>query len=74
MSNKAIFSEPVFNSTAAFEYLWEELALPVPYDADWHRAEDIIMREEAERVSASAAARRAMEEVLFASYLPASVS
>ena len=73
MSNKAIFSEPVFNSTAAFEYLWEELALPVPYDADWHRAED-IMREEAERVSASAAARRAMEEVLFASYLPASVS
>ena len=73
MSNKAIFSEPVFNSTAAFEYLWEELALPVPYDADWHRAED-IMREEAERVSASAAARRAMEEVLFASHLPASVS
>ena len=62
VSNKAIFSEPVFNSTAAFEYLWEELALPVPYDADWHRAEDIL-REEAERVSASSAARRAMEEV-----------
>ena len=34
VSNKAIFSEPVFNSTAAFEYLWEELTVPVPYDAD----------------------------------------
>ncbi len=62
ISNKAIFSEPVFNSSAAFDYLWEELTVPVPYDDDWQRAEQIL-REEAERASSSADARRAMEEV-----------
>lgn len=62
ISNKAIFSEPVFNSSAAFDYLWEELTIPVPYDDDWQRAEQIL-REEAERASSSADARRAMEEV-----------
>lgn len=62
VSNKAIFSEPVFNSSAAFEYLWEELTVPVPYDADRQRAEQIL-HEEAERASSSMEARRAMEEV-----------
>lgn len=62
ISNKAIFSEPVFNSSAAFNYLWEELAIPVPYADDWRRAEEIL-REEAERTSSSADARRAMEQV-----------
>ena len=39
ISNKAIFTEPVFNSSAAFDYLWEEPTVPVPYDDDWRRAE-----------------------------------
>lgn len=45
---KAIFNEPVFNSSAAFDYLWEELTIPVPYSGDWQRAEQIL-REEAQR-------------------------
>lgn len=52
ISNKAVFSEPVYNSSAAFGYLWEELTLPVPYREDWQRGERIL-REEAERTSAS---------------------
>jgi len=62
ISNKAVFSEPVYNSSAAFNYLWEELTIPVPYDDDWRRAEKIL-REEAERASSSADARQAIEEV-----------
>lgn len=62
VSNKAIFSEPVFNSSSAFDYLWEELVIPVPYDDDWRSAEGIL-REEAERASSSGDARRAIEEV-----------
>jgi small-conductance mechanosensitive channel len=62
ISNKAIFSEPVYNSSAAFDYLWEELSIPVPYTNDWQRAEEIL-REEAQRASSSADARRAMEQV-----------
>ena len=62
ISNKAVFSEPVYNSSAAFEYLWEELTLPVPHREDWRLAERIL-REEAERASASAGAQQAIEEM-----------
>lgn len=62
VSNKAVFSEPVYNSSAAFDYLWEELALPVPYRQDWRLAERIL-HDEAERASASADARTAMAEM-----------
>lgn len=62
ISNKAVFTEPVYNSSAAFDYLWEELTLPVPYQQDWRRAEQIL-REEAEHASASAGAREAMTKM-----------
>ena len=62
ISNKAVFSEPVFNSSATFDYLWEELTIPVPYDDDWRRAE-IILREEAERASSPTEAKKAVEQV-----------
>lgn len=62
ISNKAVFSEPVFNSSAAFDYLWEELSIPVPYTNDWEKAEEIL-REEAQRASSSVDARRAIEQV-----------
>jgi small-conductance mechanosensitive channel len=62
ISNKAVFSEPVYNSSAVLDHLWEELALPVPYDQDWRLAEQIL-REEAERASASAGAQTAIEQM-----------
>jgi hypothetical protein len=62
ISNKAVFSEPVFNSSAALDHLWEELVLTVGYDDDWGRAEQIL-REKAERASSSAGARRAITEM-----------
>jgi small-conductance mechanosensitive channel len=60
ISNKATFEQPTYNYSAFFEYVWEELRIPVPYSADWKRAERIVC-EEAERVSDSDGARRAME-------------
>lgn len=59
VSNKKTFTEPVYNYSAAFEFLWEELSLPVPHDADWAAAERILA-EEAQRISQSAGAREAM--------------
>ena len=50
ISNKKTFTEPVFNYSALFDFIWEELTLPVPFDADWHTAERILA-EEAERIS-----------------------
>jgi small-conductance mechanosensitive channel len=60
ISNKAIFSAPVFNYTAAFEFTWEEIVLPIPYTANWGAA-DAILQEEAERISASEGASAAIE-------------
>lgn len=53
---------PTYNYSSFFEYVWEELRIPVPYSADWRRAERIVC-EEAERVSDSQGARQAMDEM-----------
>jgi hypothetical protein len=39
LSNKLTFTDPVFNYSAAFSYIWEELTLPVPYRDDWRRGD-----------------------------------
>jgi small-conductance mechanosensitive channel len=60
VSNKATFTEPVFNYSSAFEHIWEELSVPVAYDTDWRTAET-IMQEEAARASDSTDARAALD-------------
>jgi small-conductance mechanosensitive channel len=62
ISNKATFEQPTYNYSSFFEYVWEELRVPVPYSADWRLAERIVC-EEAERVSDSEGARQAIEEM-----------
>ncbi len=60
ISNKATFTEPVYNYSGVFEFIWEELTLPVPYSADWHQAEQIL-HEEVVGVSSGAEAKAAMQ-------------
>jgi small-conductance mechanosensitive channel len=43
VSNAKIFDEPVYNFTREFPYIWEELQVPIRYDADRERAETIIL-------------------------------
>ena len=43
VTNDKVFSEPVYNYTRDFPYLWEEMSLPIPYAADRERAEQIIL-------------------------------
>jgi small-conductance mechanosensitive channel len=62
VSNKATFDQPVFNYSTMWEFVWQELKFPVAHDEDWHLAESIIA-DEAERVSATEEAHRAMEEM-----------
>lgn len=72
VGNGVIFSEPVANYTRDFPYLWEEIALPVPYGADRHRAEQVLLAAarahavvddaEAERALARMRARYAMAD------------
>ncbi len=43
VTNDKVFSEPVYNYTRNFPYLWEEMILPITYTADRVRAEEIIL-------------------------------
>ena len=56
------FTEPVFNYSTVFGFIWEELTVPVPYDADWRQAERIL-REEVQSVSATPGAQEAIDEM-----------
>jgi small-conductance mechanosensitive channel len=48
VSNKKTFTDPVFNFSQGFDYLWDELTLPVAYDGDWRRASEILRQEVAQ--------------------------
>ena len=43
VSNAAIFDQPVYNYTRDFPYLWEEMRLPISYQADRTTAEKILL-------------------------------
>jgi small-conductance mechanosensitive channel len=43
ISNAKIFSEPVYNYTRDFPYIWEELSLPISYKDDREKAEQILL-------------------------------
>ncbi len=43
VTNGVIFREPVYNYTRDFPYLWEEIVLPLGYDADRDRAEQVLL-------------------------------
>ncbi len=63
VSNKATFTEPVFNYSASFEFIWEEVTIPIAYRDDWHLAEQ-IMTEEAVRVSSTQEAAQAIRAMV----------
>lgn len=63
IANKATFADPVFNYSASFEFIWEEVMIPIDYRDDWHGAER-IMTEEAQRVSSSAEAEEAIARMI----------
>jgi small-conductance mechanosensitive channel len=62
VSNKAVFTAPVFNYSAAFDFIWEELVIPVPYAQDWRLAEEVLT-EAVREVSARRDAQEAMAKM-----------
>lgn len=43
VTNDSIFNNPVYNYTRDFPFLWEEMPIPIPYDADRDEAERILL-------------------------------
>lgn len=44
IANSYVFKEPVFNYSADFPFLWDEIKLPVRYGSDWRYASDVLLR------------------------------
>jgi small-conductance mechanosensitive channel len=44
IANSFVFKEPVFNYSADFPFLWDEIVLPVRYGSDWEFARQVFMR------------------------------
>ncbi len=62
VTNKSVFTAPVFNYSASFDFLWEEMVIPIPYDEDWRRAEEILTTA-VRQASGRADARVAVEQM-----------
>ena len=43
VTNDKIFTEPIYNYTRDFPYLWEEISIPIKYTANRDRAEQILL-------------------------------
>jgi hypothetical protein len=43
IANRVVFSDPVFNYTQHWHYLWDEITVPITYDSDWRRAGEIML-------------------------------
>lgn len=42
IANSFVFKEPVFNYSADFPFLWDEITLPVRYGSDWEYARTVL--------------------------------
>jgi small-conductance mechanosensitive channel len=51
VANRVVFSEPVYNYTQHWPYLWDEIVIPITYTSDWRRAGEIML-EHARRYTA----------------------
>ncbi|MGD9029143.1 MAG: mechanosensitive ion channel family protein [Anaerolineae bacterium] len=43
IANRSVFSDPVFNYTQHWAYLWDEITIPISYESDWRRAREIML-------------------------------
>lgn len=43
VSNAKIFAEPVYNYTRDFPFIWEEMAIPITYEADRAKVEAVML-------------------------------
>ena len=59
VTNSKIFAEPVFNYTREFPFIWEEMTIPITYQADRARVERILI--EAARGHAADPAQMALD-------------
>ena len=43
VANRVVFSDPVFNYTNQWPYLWDEITIPITYASNWQLAQEIML-------------------------------
>jgi len=43
IANRVVFSDPVFNYTRHWRFIWDEIMIPITYNSDWQRAGEIMI-------------------------------
>jgi small-conductance mechanosensitive channel len=51
LANRVVFSDPVFNYTQHWPYLWDEIMIPITYHSNWRRAAEIMLEHSQEYTS-----------------------
>jgi small-conductance mechanosensitive channel len=69
VANGLVFQGPVFNYSADFPFLWDEITMPVKYGSDRHLARQILQQVTDEIVGPSIPAARAMCDRLAKKYM-----
>jgi small-conductance mechanosensitive channel len=44
VANRAVFSDPVYNYTQHWGYLWDEITVPITYASNWRQAGEIMLQ------------------------------
>ena len=64
VTNAKIFDEPVYNYTRDFPYIWDEMVIPITYDADRAEAERVMVEAaEAHTVKSTDMGQEAIDEM-----------
>ena len=43
VANRMVWTNPVYNFTQHWGYLWDEITLPISYESDWQRAAELML-------------------------------
>jgi small-conductance mechanosensitive channel len=69
VANSLVFQGPVFNYSADFPFLWDEITVPVKYGSDRHLAREILQQVTDEVVGSYVPAAQAMRDKLVKKYM-----
>lgn len=69
VANSFVFREPVFNYSADFPFLWDEITVPVKYGSDYRQAREILQRVADTLLGEYAAQARAEWQVLVRKFM-----
>jgi small-conductance mechanosensitive channel len=69
VANSLVFKDPVFNYSADFPFLWDEITVPVKYGSDRHLARGILQKTTDEIAGPYIPAAQAMHDKLVKKYM-----